>query len=360
MWSPAADLAVFGGSAALAFGVVGVGHLLGIADGVLPEWGWLGFVLAVDVAHVWSTLFRTYLDGQELRRHKLRYVGVPIACYAVGVALHAYEPLMFWRILAYVAVFHFIRQQVGWVAIYRARAEQRGLLDKVVDEGAVYACTLYPVVHWHAHLATTRFAWFVQGDFIDLGAVAAAILPFAKLCWVGALSLFAARQLQLAVRSSTVHVGKLVVVVTTAAIWYVGIVATNSDFTFSVTNVIAHGVPYIALLWAYARERRKEAPELIGSQIAGWGIGGFVGVLLLLAFLEELAWDRMVWHERSWLFGTGPTLGTLAMAFVVPLLSLPQVTHYVLDGVLWRRKDTRQLPAQRAAIGFPVSPSPSS
>jgi hypothetical protein len=36
----------------------------------------------------------------------------------------------------------------------------------------------------------------------------------------------------------------------------------------------------------------------------------------------------------------------------VPLLALPQGVHYVLDGMLWRRADTRARPAQRAALGF--------
>jgi hypothetical protein len=40
------------------------------------------------------------------------------------------------------------------------------------------------------------------------------------------------------------------------------------------------------------------------------------------------------------------------LALLVPLLALPQATHYVLDGMLWRRGDTRRLPAQRRALGF--------
>jgi hypothetical protein len=99
--------------------------------------------------------------------------------------------------------------------------------------------------------------------------------------------------------------------------------------------------------------RKREAPSSLGSQIAAGGVGAFVGVLLLLAFAEELAWDRLVWHEQAWLFGSGGVQsGDLALALIVPLLALPQATHYLLDGVLWRRADTRRLRAQRAALGF--------
>jgi hypothetical protein len=45
-------------------------------------------------------------------------------------------------------------------------------------------------------------------------------------------------------------------------------------------------------------------------------------------------------------------LTEITLALLVPLLALPQATHYLLDGVLWRRTDTRRLRAQRAALGF--------
>jgi len=353
LWSKPVDLAVFGGSALIALALVLVGHLTGWSDGALPEWGWVALVLGVDVAHVYSTLFRTYFDRRELARHPLRYLLVPLGVYAFGVALYLAGALTFWRVLAYVALFHFVRQQVGWVAVYRSRAEKSAAIDRMLDEAAVYAATLYPVLHWHAHLESTRFAWFVQGDFVDLGALAKAVLPAAQLAWALALSAFALRQLQRAFQAGCFELGKSLVVATTAATWYVGIVATNSDFDFTVTNVLVHGVPYVALLWAYARERRRENDEGLGSQIAAGGIGAFAGVLLILAFIEEMAWDRMVWSERDWLFGPATfAIPQAWLALLVPLLALPQGVHYVLDGMLWRRADTRLRPAQRAALGF--------
>ncbi len=355
MWSARTDLAVFGGSAAVALGLAALAEPLGMGRAGLPEWGWIAFVLAIDVAHVWSTLFRTYFDREELQRHRWRYALVPAGCYAAGVALYLSEPMLFWRVLAYLAVYHFVRQQVGWAAVYRSRARQ-GALGAAGDDGALDAAKRDPHLHWPAHLSETEFAWFVQGDFVALGGHAAAVLPAARVVWIAALVAFALRQVQVLVEDRTLHLGKLVVVASTAAIWWVGIVATNSDFTFTVTNVIVHGVPYIALLWAYARARRAEHPDGLGSQIAGWGLGAFVGVLLLLAFVEEMAWDRLVWHDRAWLFGSTVSVSTVALAWIVPLLSLPQTTHYVLDGMLWRRKDTRELPAQRRALGFATTP----
>ena len=347
------DLSLFLGSAVLALLLVALGHLVGLGDDALPEWGFLAFVLAIDVAHVYATLFRTYLDREELCRHPLRYALVPVGSYLVGVALHLSDSLTFWRVLAYAALFHFVRQQVGWVAVYRARGKQRGRVDRLLDDAAIYAATLYPVIEWHAHLAQTRFAWFIKGDFVDLGSVAASSVTPARALWAIVLFGFCLRQVMLARQSGVLELGKIVVVLTTAAVWYVGIVVMNSDFDFTVTNVIAHGVPYMALLWVYSRERAKEAPKLVGSQIVAGGVGAFLGLLLLLAFLEELVWDRLVFRDHEWLFGAGGLeLGPLALSLVVPLLAVPQATHYVLDGLLWRQSDTRTRPAQRKALGF--------
>src|SRR6188474_1210858 len=91
----------------------------------LPAWGWLVFVLAIDVTHVWTTIFRTYLDREELARRPRLYAAIPVGCFALGAALHLGSERAFWRTLAYVAVFHFVRQQAGWVAVYRARAGER-------------------------------------------------------------------------------------------------------------------------------------------------------------------------------------------------------------------------------------------
>ncbi len=355
LWSPGVDLGVFGGSAVLALGLVAGRHLTGWTLEPFPEWAWLSFVVAIDVAHVYATLFRTYLDPDEVRRHPLRYVLVPLVGYACGVALYAEGALVFWRVLAYLALFHFIRQQVGWVKLYRAR-KRVASWEAVLDDATVYWATLYPVIYWHAHLSESRFAWFLEGDFASVEPLARALLPAAKAFWLLCLFAFAVRQVQLGRREGRVELGKSVVVLSTAACWWVGIVATNSDFDFTVTNVLIHGVPYAGLLWAYARARAHEAPEAPGARVVRRGFGAFVAVLLLLALLEEVLWDRFVWHERPWLFGGGKdTFPPAVTTWIVPLLAVPQLTHYLLDGLLWRRRDARERPAQRRAIGLSLS-----
>jgi hypothetical protein len=332
LFSAPVDLAVFLGSALVALFLVALGAPLGLLNqDETPDWTWITAVLLIDVAHVWATGFRVYFDPVELRRRPLVYALVPFSCFLLGVALYSEGKLLFWRVLAYVAVFHFIRQQYGWVMLYRARARERDRLGWWIDSAAIYLATIYPLLYWHAHLPR-RFQWFVSGDFAALPPL---VEQVAAPLYGLALGLYVVHSAWLWIHQAG-NLGKDVVVLTTAVCWYVGIIACNSDYAFTVTNVIIHGVPYLALVYWYWR-RRMVFPEKPGSKHLRY-IVMFLATVWLLAYVEELLWDRGVWHDRSWLFGSSWPITDSWLPLLVPLLALPQVTHYVLDGFIWRRR----------------------
>jgi hypothetical protein len=331
LFSARIDLAVFLGSALFSLAALAVGAWLGLLNDHRPDWAWVPAVLLIDVAHVWATAFRVYLDPAELRRRPGLYTLVPLGGWLLGVLLYSQGELVFWRTLAYLAVFHFIRQQYGWVALYRARVGERGALGRWIDTAAIYLATIYPLVWWHAHLPR-RFWWFLTNDFTSLPPILERIV--APLYWT-ALAAYAMRALYLWLVAGTPNPGKDVVVLTTVVCWYVGIIGFNSDYAFTVTNVVIHGVPYLALVWWYWRGRR---PQAGGSRWSyARGLAAFLATVWVLAYVEEMFWDRGVWHEREWLFGGGWDLDSWKV-MLVPLLALPQLTHYVLDGFIWKRR----------------------
>lgn len=305
-------------------------------------------VVGVDVAHVWSTAYRVYLDPVERRRRPGLYFGIPIVAYVAGVVLHSLSSAIFWRVLAYTAVAHFVRQQYGWVALYRRRLGVVSRLDRVIDDAAIYSATLYPLLYWHAHLPR-EFEWFIAGDFLPgLPAQAAEVL------WpvhVGITATYVLRQLYLWMKHRPVSAGKNLVVATTWLTWYVGIVVLNSDYAFTVTNVLVHGIPYMAFVWVYGRARFASSGEWIARVFRPALWPAFLLPLVAIAWSEEWLWDRLVWHEHVGLF-PGPTaqLSRLALALVVPLLALPQATHYVLDAWIWKVRP--QNPGLRDHLGF--------
>jgi len=334
LFSRRIDLWAFGGSALCSCLLIALGAAFGWLDQDLPEWTWLVCVVGIDVAHVWSTGFRVYFAAPELRARPLLYGGVPALAYLSGVALHALSPLAFWRGLAYLAVFHFVRQQVGFMKLYGRQNPAQTRLDSLCDGAAITLAMLYPLIFWHAQ-QPRAFAWFVAGDFVaaeSVRALARAALPLARAACLLSLIAFFARQLVLLRRGSWVP-GKVVLLLATASCWLLGIVVFDSDYAFTVSNVILHGVPYFVLTHRYAR---AEPVPSLARRIAVRGVVPFVLACVLLALVEESLWDRLVWHERADYFGEVFPLGALQLVFVVPLLAVPQITHYVLDGFVWR------------------------
>ncbi|RKI09337.1 hypothetical protein D7Y15_24135 [Corallococcus sp. AB030] len=332
LFGPGADLSVFAGSALVSVVFVLAAPWLG-AVGDTPAWAWLLFVVGVDVAHVWSTLFRTYLDGDEVSRRPGLYVGAPLAAYTAGVFAYMVSPGAFWSLFAYVALFHFIRQQYGWMALYDRKARVSAF-ERRLDAAAIYAATLGPVVWWHANLPRS-FWWFVENDFISglprwMGTAALGAHAAVLTLWAGFQCLRIAR-------GEGVQAGKMLLVVATWVAWFGGIVLARDDFAFTVMNVVLHGVPYFALLFRYARGRHAEGGFGELGVLLRAGLPGFLLFLAGLALLEEGLWDVLVWHDRPVLFGdSGPVLEADVLALVVPLLALPQATHYVLDAFIWK------------------------
>ena len=328
LFSPVVDLWTFLGSAVLALALLAVGAPFGLLQKDTPDWMWIGAILMIDVAHVYSTGFRVYFDLPELRRRPWLYGLTPLLAFLLGLAVYSEGEEIFWRLLAYLAVFHFVRQQYGWVALYRSRAGETGSYGFWIDAAAIYMATLYPLLHWHSNLPR-NFWWFLEGDFQQLPAVFETVA--APIYWAS-LSAYVVRLIYRGMVQKKWSPGKDIVVITTAVCWYVGIVTFNSGYAFTVTNVIIHGIPYMVLVYWYRCMGDQPRPRRHFPKIAS-----FLGVVWMLAYLEEFFWDTGVWHERSWFFGPAWSVQDYELV-LVPLLAVPQITHYVLDGFIWKRR----------------------
>lgn len=336
------DLWTFGGSALAGLLGVMLARETGWLEGPLPLWLWVVAVMGVDVAHVHSTWFRVYLDPQEFQRRRLLYSVTPVLCLVGGIAVHLWSPAAFWTVLAYIAVFHFIRQPYGFVALCRARAGETTRWEGYFDGATIYASTLWPVIWWHTRLPR-EFDWFVVGDF--LGPWPERLADWTFPVYLGLLVGFGGKELLRVARRRPVSGGKWLVVSTTALSWYVGIVLFNSDVAFTLTNVLPHGIPYLVLIWHYGTRRTLSATSKWSRVLWTQGPLLYLCLLVTVAAIEEFAWDTLIWHDHPTLFGTGWEIGSF-YHFVVPLLTVPQLTHYILDGFIWRRRSNPELPTR--------------
>jgi len=311
-------------------------------DGMSDVW-WVALILLIDVAHVYSTLYRTYFDPVACKAYKNKLLVIPFVAFVVGVLLYSYQPLLFWRLLAYVAVFHFVRQQYGFMRMY-SRKENSSRFFKTIDTITIYAATIYPLLFWHI-TADRKFNWFVEGDFFRAKVPVNLLLAFTTLYYF-ILIIYCTKEIIFSIQSKTINLPRNAVIAGTAASWFFGIVYLNGDMAFTLLNVVSHGIPYMALVWIYGKRNSKvtakQPSRLLQSVFSRYGWLLFLAIIFLLAFVEEGLWDITLWKEHTTVFSIfywgNIKLSDSFLTLIVPLLALPQITHYIIDGFIWQVK----------------------
>lgn len=290
---------------------------------------WIILVLNIDVAHVYSTLFRFYWDRETYTQYKTHLIIIPVVGFIVGVILYSIDSMLFWRILAYVAVFHFVRQQFGFMRLY-SRKEAYNKIYRTIDAIAIYTATLYPLLYWHMYYID-HFNWFIKGDFITIPKTFA---PAFLIIYAVVILTYLIKEIYISIKARSINIPKNALVVGTFISWYAGIILFRGDLIFTMLNVVAHGIPYMALVYIYGKKKSQSSFKFPWRSVAI-----FIVTITILAYFEEGLWDTLVWNDHPDVFPisgifTSPT--GIWLALIVPLLALPQITHYVLDGFIWK------------------------
>ena len=293
---------------------------------------WLFLIVFIDVAHVYATLFKTYFVADEFKKNRKRLLLLPAICFIIGLILFSFGSLVFWSFLAYVAVFHFIRQQYGFMRLY-ARTEEKTAISVLIDNLAIYAATVYPMLFWFLS-PNRKFNWFVEDEFFHFENQT--LLEILFWIYISILLFYGVRTVIISVKNNFFNVPKNSIILGTVLSWYFGIVYFNDDLIFTLLNVVSHGIPYMALVYFREVENRIDSRSGVFSYLKSYNaVFIYAVILILIAFTEEFLWEFFVWNEnislRNFDFSGWQFL-------LVPLFSVPQFTHYLLDGFIWKSK----------------------
>lgn len=310
----------------------------------IPEVMWLFLVVFIDVAHVYSTMYRTYADKQLVNKHKNLFFGLPLLLLLLSIILHSINGLLFWRALAYLAVYHFIRQQYGFMKLY-SRKNNYSKTKQRIDAITIYSVTILPVLFWHFS-NNRNFTWFIKGDFYLMDLHPRVSQLIVGLFWMVVL-VYIISEIAESIKSKHTNLQKNAIVIGTALSWYMGIVYFNSDMVFTFLNIVCHGIPYMALVWVHGKKSNasKTHNNFLKIIYGRFSLLLFLLPILLFAYTEEGLWDLFVWNEHGTVFfSSGDSEFSLSkglLNIVVPLLSLPQLFHYVIDGFIWKIRNDK-------------------
>ena len=302
---------------------------------------WAIFILGIDVSHVWSTIFRTYFDKSERRQHKRILTYAPFIALSFSIILCSINEYLFWSVLAYYALYHFIKQQYGFFSMYRRKSAYDESNMWIKSKWILFMGVLYPVLFWH--LSGDRvFFWFEGGDFIRLNSgIFQETLIYCSLLY---LVIHFFWIVEIIIKSNILPIGLMLWILTSSSVWFFGIVWFNSDVVFSLTNVVAHGIPYMVLVFYYIENKRsiKQKKVFRLSLRTCYNVGFMLLLILLFAFVEEYFWDWLVNREKEVFFKDlvdyplEVISSKFSRVFLISVLSIPQITHYILDGYIWK------------------------
>jgi hypothetical protein len=315
-----------------------------IKSDTMPEFTWLFLVVFIDVGHVYSTIYRTYVDKPLINKHRNLFFGLPILLLVVSIMLHTISSMLFWRCLAYFAVYHFIRQQYGFLKIY-SRKNTYSKIKQRIDAFTIYSVTILPIVYWHFS-PDRNFDWFLKGDFIV--STNTSHLPYIiNALFFFVLIVYLISEIQSSIHNKFINFQKNCIVLGTALSWYIGIIYFNSDFVFTFLNVVCHGVPYMTLVWIHGKKTysKSTSTSFLKLVYGRFSLLIFLLPLVVFAYVEEGFWDAFVWNEHNSVFtifkNISHSLSKNILNIVVPLLALPQLFHYVIDGFIWKIRNDK-------------------
>lgn len=283
----------------------------------------LGWLL-VDGSHVFSMLLVSYADKDMHRQLKPLMWGVPIALIVSAFTLVYFKQgQYFYYFLAYLAMVHFIRQEFGWMKIASRFDSSAPKWLYNIDMGTSYAMTILPMI-WFTRESQKAF-WYQAGDMF---ATPQAIAEVAIKFYFPVVAIFLAANAWHAYKTKTFNLSKMLVFINTFFGWYMSKVHVQNPYLSLWLMIFHHGLPYYFIVFKTERVTQNLSwMKAIGKFKYPVMYAGSVAIFYL--FMTGHSNNTFVWALKK---------DPFFKALIYGISVMPQMTHFILDGFIWKKK----------------------
>lgn len=290
-----------------------------------PHWFFLMGWILVDGSHVYSTLLVSYNDKEIFQRLKWVMIGVPIALIVSSFALNMTgNGHIFMYFLAYLAMVHFIRQEFGWMKIATRLDPNSPVWLNWLDKTTSYCMTILPIT-WFIRESSGGF-WYRSGDLFKVPDHWANLAL--NLFWP-IVAIFLAANFWHSWKTKTINLSKYLVFVNTFFGWYMAKTQVSNTYLAVWLMIFHHGIPYYFIVFKTERVTQNIGwLQRLGSFKYPALYVGFAAIFYL--FLQSHCCNPVVSYLQS--------QGQAFIYFIAAIATMPQMTHFILDGFIWKRK----------------------
>ncbi len=264
----------------------------------------------LDVPHAVASFYQVYKPNNRKNFQMLQLL-IPIIIVALIFPFVLLSKSLAYSIVTYFNIFHFIRQQYGWIRFSQNKSNlQLTAVQSFFDKLIIYVLTLVPVIMLHVGAQSQKQTtdWMFENDLFIISSQSTYIF-LDIFFWFIVLS-YTAFQIKLIYYGLRYPLGKLVILISTGLAWYGGLICLqNSEQTLMLDGL--HVVPYIVLVYLFNRNKGK--------------------ALYYIPLLSVgLAWALLFLHyDKS---------DSIGAAVVISVLISVAISHYVFDGFVWKTK----------------------
>lgn len=276
---------------------------------------WL-FIALLDAPHVFSTGYRVFTDSKETQRRRSLFIYLPVLVFIFLFAAFSISELWTFRAFSYLNIYHLIKQQYGWVRYSDYRSNIKEKINKTILKMSIYNLTLIPILLWHFNPSMqNQTGWIFDGDLF-LYPSKYIYSALTSIHWALNLVLMLSLFSHVVLKKRAVPMGQLIVLFSTWLAWYGGIVLKiggNETFLLDILHVI----PYLGLTYFVYKDQLTQLFKI-----------NFITFYTPLAVLGLcLTAIYSIYTTAIQNLST-----TLVLSFLVGI----SVTHYILDGYIWK------------------------
>jgi tetratricopeptide (TPR) repeat protein len=322
-----------------------------LVAGDVPRWSavFYGLALACNYPHYMATIYRAY--GRDDRgAHRLYTHWLTGALIALGVAAHAWFPLVPWLFTAYVmwSPWHYTGQNFGVLMMFLRRAgidvsaEERQRLHLAFLASFVMLLAAFNAGASADPLVLSLGLPLLSARIVEAGA--------GLTCLVGAMAAF----LPIARRAPRGTLLAPLTMLSTQALWFVLPVAMNwlasvdTPQTRYSSGILAvmHSAQY---LWITRYFAKRDAEQ--SARAGGWSPWRY--------WVTLVAGGAALFLPIPWLASYGWHVDFTASIFIVA--AIVNLHHFMIDGVVWKLRNPRVgrvlVPADTAAAKAAPAPA---
>jgi hypothetical protein len=316
--------------------ITAVALLAGGAAVLRPEL--FGMILILDLwllgyHHVVSTFTRLCFDRASFREHRFLVIELPIIVVAVTVgAVYLCGAWVLPTTYLYWQWFHYTRQSYGIERMYRRKAPAGTSINDYITTRALYLLPLFGILY-RSWQQPSRFLG-MEVKYLpvsDAGLwIVGGLAAVAVIAWL-ATSLIALARGELAL-------AHFLYVLSHHVIFFTGYCLIPDITTGWLVLNVWHNLQYILFVWWFNNKRFNDQidPQAVFlstiSQKQHWPGYIAVGVGIATLFYGALQFlsQNIVYHDA------------ISLALVVSMVL--NFHHYVVDGIIWKRKKAALVP----------------